>query len=71
MDGMIMDHLFHDVLQLELKLFQAVLLYFFLFREKLFGFKLFHLVFVFGVLVGELPEFLTRLHQMRFDVCFL
>jgi hypothetical protein len=23
------------------------------------------------VLVGELPEFLTRLDQMRFDICFL
>ena len=71
MAGMLMDHLLHDVLQVELQLLQAVLLNFFLFGEERFRFQRFHLVFVFGVLVGELPEFLTRLHQMRFDVCFL
>ena len=70
MDGMIMDHLFHDVLQLELKLFQAVLLYFFLFGEEGLRLQLFHLVLEFRVLGGKISEFLTRLHQMRFDVCF-
>ena len=34
MTGMIMDHLFHDVLQVKLQLLHSVLLYFFLFSEE-------------------------------------
>ena len=71
MAGMLMDQLLHDVLQVELQLLQFVLLYFFLFCEEGFRFELFHLALVFKVLGGELAEFLIRLHQMRFDVCFL
>ena len=71
MAGMLMDQMFHDVLQVELQLFEPVLLYFFLFCEKRLSFELFHLTFVFKMLSGELAKFLTRLHQMRFDVCFL
>ena len=71
MAGMFMDQLFHDVLQVEFQLFQLVLLYFFLFCEVRFCFELFYLAFVLKVLVGELSKLLTRLHQMRFDVCFV
>lgn len=67
MAGMFMDQTFHDVLQVKLKLFKTMLFSFFLFCEKVFRFQLFHLAFVFKVLARELPEFLTRLHQMRFD----
>lgn len=71
MAGMLMDHTLHDVLQVKLQLFKSMLFNFFLFREKMLSFQLFYFTFVFLMLGSKLPEFLTRLQQMRFDVCLL
>lgn len=68
MAGMFMDHLFHDVLQVKLELLQPMLFSFFLFSEEMLGFQLLYLPLVFEVLISELTKFLTRLHQMRFDL---
>lgn len=70
MTGMVMDHLFHDVLQVEFQLLQPVFLNFLFFSEKRLGFQLGNKLVVFVMLVSQRTKLLTGLHQMRFDVCF-